>query len=180
MNVKHLSATATLLLASAIFALPSLAQPTAVSLTYGADYGIGLARSPNNNLLISVVASLECRAGPAFLSLRGTTSAMVLADSFTDAGLLAGFVVGDGSAGSVAFSVGPALTTIEGTRPNRFLGMGDEEGVKRFTKSLRGLALGARLNLRVVKPARLSIYVFGNVNREENFGGVALSGGLVL
>ena len=74
---------------------------------------------------------------------------MVLADSFTDAGLLAGFVVGDGSAGSVAFSVGPALTTIEGTRPNRFLGMGDEEGVKRFTQ------VAARFGARsAAEPAR--------------------------
>ena len=144
MYAKHFPTVAALLLALMVLALPAQAQSTSA---YGINGGLGIAHSPNNPLLVSLAGSLERRVGPAFLSLRGTTSAMVLGDTFTDVGLLAGFAIGDGSAGRVALSAGPALTIMDLVRPNRFLGMGEEEGVKRVTESLLGLALGARLSL---------------------------------
>ena len=177
MYAKHFSTIVALLLALMVLALPAQAQSTSRS-AYGINGGLGIAHSPNNPLLVSLAGSLERRVGPAFLSLRGTTSAMVLGDGLTDVGLLAGFAIGDGSAGRVALSAGPALTIMDRVRPNRFLGMGEEEGVKRVTESLPGLALGARLSLLETDLGRVAIYGFANVNREENFGGVALNVGL--
>ena len=148
------------------------AQPAPPENLFDLNLGVGVGWSDYS--LFSLVGSIDRHTGPVLFSTRGTVSAATFGDSFLEAGVLVGL-----SSNYVSLSAGPALAGIyrdngalyEPTYPADGSAKNDEVLVP-------GLAIAGTLPLvypTASHPIGLMLYGFANVNREQPFGGLALT-----
>lgn len=162
------------------FPMKSCAQPTPDAPRFGLETGLGVATSGVEQIpMLTLNGRGMRRSGALLLSLRGTYSTMILSDSFADAALLAGFTVGS-DLGTASLSTGPALAVISRAAPSfsggSALAPPFSLGSSNYRTMLRpGLAVAGHLRITRADPLGLILGVFGNLNEEEVFGGLALN-----
>ena len=148
------------------------AQPAPPANVFDLNLGVGVGWSDYS--LLSLVGSIDRHLGPAFVSTRGTASSTSYGDSFADVGVLVGL-----RSDYVSLGAGPSLAGIYREDAALHESMHSTDGRAGGDEVLvPGLAVTAMLPLvyaTASHPVGLTLYGFANVNREQPFGGLALT-----